>query len=242
MAEIFDHLEQPVKHGRARVNEIRMHYVTAGQGEPLLLLHGTPKTHFYWYKLIPLLTPHFQVVAPDLRGFGDTDKPPAEEGYQLLTNARDMAELMTALGHQTFHLHGEDRGAESPTRLLRPSEPGANTVVLGDAALGRGARGMVEFHPRQRRGAVQLARGLGLAHSVLLDSPSAGDADHRSRAGILGIRGSRRRLGTRTRSPRKRSTSGLRGFRRRAGCAAASRRIAPGSRTPAQRGSSRRRN
>ena len=44
MVEIFDHLEQPVKHGRARVNGIRMHYVTAGQGEPLLLLHGTPKT------------------------------------------------------------------------------------------------------------------------------------------------------------------------------------------------------
>ena len=74
MAEIYDHTGAPVKHGRARVNGIRMHYVTAGQGPALLLLHGTPKTHFYWYKLIPLLTPHFTVVAPDLRGFGDTDK------------------------------------------------------------------------------------------------------------------------------------------------------------------------
>lgn len=112
MAEMYDHLGAPVKHGRARVNGIRMHYVTAGQGEPLLLLHGTPKTNFYWHKLIPLLTEHFTVVAPDLRGFGYTDKPPVEEGYDSLTNAQDVAELMAQLGHSKFHVHGEDRGAE----------------------------------------------------------------------------------------------------------------------------------
>ena len=112
MAEIFDHTGAPVKHGRARVNGIRMHYVTAGQGEPLLLVHGTPKTNYYWHKLIPLLTEHFTVVAPDLRGFGYTDKPPVSEGYDSRTNAQDLAELMTFLGHDTFHLHGEDRGAE----------------------------------------------------------------------------------------------------------------------------------
>ncbi|RYG93074.1 alpha/beta hydrolase [Loktanella sp. IMCC34160] len=112
MAEIFDHAGNPVKHGRARVNGIRMHYVTAGQGEPLLLIHGTPKTSFYWHKLFPLLTEHFTVVAPDLRGFGYTDKPPVAEGYDSGTNAKDLAELMTYLGHDTFHVHGEDRGAE----------------------------------------------------------------------------------------------------------------------------------
>ncbi|GAD55317.1 alpha/beta fold hydrolase [Limimaricola cinnabarinus] len=89
-----------------------MHYVTAGQGEPLLLLHGTPKTSHYWYKLFPLLTEHFTVVAPDLRGFGYTDRPPAAEGYDSLTNATDAAELMAQLGHDTYHVHGEDRGAE----------------------------------------------------------------------------------------------------------------------------------
>lgn len=123
LVEIYDHIGTAVKHGRARVNGIRMHYVTAGEGEPLLLLHGTPKTHYYWYKLIPLLTPHFKVVAPDLRGFGDTDKPPAEEGYDSLTSAKDVSELMTQLGHQKFHLHGEDRGAEF-AYALAASEPG----------------------------------------------------------------------------------------------------------------------
>jgi pimeloyl-ACP methyl ester carboxylesterase len=53
MPEIYDHAGDPVRHGRARVNGIRMHYVTAGQGEPLLLLHGTPKTHYYWVQADP---------------------------------------------------------------------------------------------------------------------------------------------------------------------------------------------
>lgn len=112
MPEIYDHNGSPVAHHRARVNGIRMHYVTAGQGEPLLLLHGTPKTHYYWYRLIPLLSEHFFIVAPDLRGFGDTDKPEAEEGYDSLTNARDLHELMHTLGHDRYFIHGEDRGAE----------------------------------------------------------------------------------------------------------------------------------
>ena len=89
MPEIYDCNHHPVRHMRARVNHIRMHYVIAGEGEPLLLIHGTPKTHFYWYKLIPLLTDRYTVIAPDLRGFGDTDKPPAEDGYDSMTNARD---------------------------------------------------------------------------------------------------------------------------------------------------------
>lgn len=112
MAEIYDHNKQPVKHMRIRTNGIRMHYVTAGTGEPLLLLHGTPKTHYYWNKLIPLLTDSFTVIAPDLRGFGDTDKPPAAEGYDSLTNAEDMRQLMEQLGYESYYVHGEDRGAE----------------------------------------------------------------------------------------------------------------------------------
>jgi len=111
-AETYDHAGKPVKHGRARVNGIRLHYITAGSGPALLLLHGTPKDSFYWYKIFPRLTAHFTLVAPDLRGFGYTDKPPATDGYDSVTNADDVAELMTQLGHETFYLHGEDRGAD----------------------------------------------------------------------------------------------------------------------------------
>ncbi|TBN39927.1 alpha/beta fold hydrolase [Paracoccus subflavus] len=148
MPEIYDHEGNPVRHGRARVNGIRMHYVTAGQGEPLLLLHGTPKTHYYWYKLIPLLTAHFTVVAPDLRGFGDTDKPPAEEGYDSLTNARDMAELMTHLGHETFHLHGEDRGAEFAYALAATERDRVKTLSFCEMLLsGEGLEEWSNFTP-----------------------------------------------------------------------------------------------
>lgn len=65
-----------------------------------------------WYRLFPLLTHHFTLVAPDLRGFGYTDKPPATDGYDSKINAQDVAELMTQLGHEKFYLHGEDRGAD----------------------------------------------------------------------------------------------------------------------------------
>ncbi len=148
MAEMFDHNGQPVKHGRARVNGIRMHYVTAGQGEPLLLLHGTPKTNFYWHKLIPLLTPHFTVVAPDLRGFGYTDKPPVDEGYDSLTNAQDMAELMTQLGHDTFHLHGEDRGAEFAYALAATQRSRVKTLSFCEMLLsGAGLEQWSNFTP-----------------------------------------------------------------------------------------------
>lgn len=111
-AETYDHTGKPVHHGRYRVNGIRMHAITAGSGPALLLLHGTPKNSFYWYRLFPLLTPHFTLVAPDLRGFGYTDKPPATEGYDCATNVADVAALMHQLGHETFYVHGEDRGAE----------------------------------------------------------------------------------------------------------------------------------
>ncbi len=112
--ELYDYKGNPVRHARARVNGIRMHYVIAGEGEPLLLLHGTPKTHTYWAKVMPLLTKNFKVIAPDLRGFGDTDKPAPTNmiGYDSLTNAKDMIELMDQLGIDKFHVHGEDRGAE----------------------------------------------------------------------------------------------------------------------------------
>ena len=69
-----------------------------------LIITGTSLCH--------LLTEHFSIVAPDLRGFGASGKPPVSEGYDSRTNADDMLELMTQLQHERFHVHGEDRGAE----------------------------------------------------------------------------------------------------------------------------------
>ncbi len=110
--ETYDHAGKPVTHHRYRINGIRLHFITAGSGPPLLLLHGTPKNSFYWYRVFPLLTPYFTLVAPDLRGFGYTDKPPSTEGYTSEANADDVVELMGMLGFGRFYLHGEDRGGD----------------------------------------------------------------------------------------------------------------------------------
>lgn len=99
----------PITHGRETVNGVRMHYVLAGSGEPLVLLHGVPKTWFYWHRIIPLLAKHYTILAPDVRGFGDTARP--KDGYDMRTIANDVAELATKLGFETFNLAGEDWGA-----------------------------------------------------------------------------------------------------------------------------------
>ena len=99
----------PIRHGRETVNGVRLHYVVAGQGEPLVLLHGVPKTWFYWYRLIPLLAKNYTVICPDMRGFGDSQRP--KDGYDMKTMADDIAALTEKLGYDKFYLAGEDWGA-----------------------------------------------------------------------------------------------------------------------------------
>lgn len=111
MPIITDHTGTPVQHGREFVNGVRLHYMTAGAGEPLFLLHGVPKTSYHWRHVIPLLTPHFTVIVPDLRGLGDSEHTPS--GYDMKNMAEDIAQLATALGHERFLLAGEDWGAST---------------------------------------------------------------------------------------------------------------------------------
>jgi len=108
---IKDHNGTPLEHGRERVNGARLHYVIGGSGEPLFLLHGVPKTHYHWRHVIPLLTPHFTVIAPDLRGLGDSEHPTL--GYDMANMGRDIAELATLLGYEKFNIAGEDWGAST---------------------------------------------------------------------------------------------------------------------------------
>ena len=108
---IVDHTGTPVEHGRAMVNGVRMHYVKAGSGEPLFLLHGVPKTHYHWRHVIPKLTEHFTVIAPDLRGLGDSEHP--QSGYDMRNMGEDIAQLATHLGYDKFLLAGEDWGAST---------------------------------------------------------------------------------------------------------------------------------
>jgi haloacetate dehalogenase len=96
-------------------NGIRLRVRLAGAGYPLLLLHGWPETSYCWRKLIPLLAPHFRVIAPDLRGFGDSEKP--EGPYDKRTVATDILELARALGYDHALVAGHDIGGRVAYRL-----------------------------------------------------------------------------------------------------------------------------
>lgn len=96
-------------HAMTQVNGIRMHYVIQGTGPLLMLLHGWPQTWYEWRELIPALAECYTVVAPDLRGYGLTDKPLG--GYDKRTMAADIRALVYALGHKRVILVGHDRGA-----------------------------------------------------------------------------------------------------------------------------------
>ena len=91
-----------------------------GSGPPLLMLHGYPQTHVMWHRIAPFLQQHFTLVLPDLRGYGDSGKPPSDDvhlPYSKRAMARDMAEVMTALGFEQFYVVGHDRGARVAHRL-----------------------------------------------------------------------------------------------------------------------------
>jgi haloacetate dehalogenase len=93
---------------------------TGGEGPPVLLLHGYPQTHVIWSQVAEDLARDFTVIAPDLRGYGASGKPPTDsnhEPYSKRAMARDMVELMSALGHEQFFLAGHDRGARVAYRL-----------------------------------------------------------------------------------------------------------------------------
>jgi haloacetate dehalogenase len=94
--------------------------VTGGSGPPVLLMHGNPFNHLSWLKVAPALARNFTVVATDLRGYGDSEKPAGGEdhsGYSFRAMAQDQIEVMQALGFERFMAAGHDRGARVLHRM-----------------------------------------------------------------------------------------------------------------------------
>ena len=106
----------------------RIHLGVAGSGPPVLLLHGHPQTHLTWYRVAPrLVDAGFTVVAADLRGYGDSSKPPGgpeHAGYSKRAMARDQVEVMRTLGFERFAVVGHDRGGRVAHRMAL-DHPGA---------------------------------------------------------------------------------------------------------------------
>jgi haloacetate dehalogenase len=101
---------------------VTINLVKAGHGPPLLLLHGYPQTHVMWHKIAPRLAQDFTVVAPDLRGYGDSGKPqgdPDHLNYSKRVMAQDQVDVMQRLGFDSFLLVGHDRGARVSHRLTK---------------------------------------------------------------------------------------------------------------------------
>ena len=91
-----------------------------GKGPPLLLLHGIPQTHVMWHRIAPRLAQDFTVVAADLRGYGESSKPPTTPDhapYSKRAMARDQVEVMRQLGFDRFFVAGHDRGGRCAYRM-----------------------------------------------------------------------------------------------------------------------------
>lgn len=106
---------------RIEVQGVGINLRQGGSGPPLLLLHGYPQTHVEWHKVAPRLAERFTVVCPDLRGYGDSDKPPSSDTdfstYCKRTTANDQVAVMQALGFERFDLVGHDRGVRVGLRM-----------------------------------------------------------------------------------------------------------------------------
>jgi pimeloyl-ACP methyl ester carboxylesterase len=108
-------------HGYERVNGLELHYVREGSGFPLFLIHGWPEYWRTWRKNVPVLADSFDVIVPDLAGFGESENPdpPATEGYGVEEHTADLTALAEALDVEEFGFVSHDLGAYVGQRLAR---------------------------------------------------------------------------------------------------------------------------
>ncbi len=117
------------------VNDVDIHGVKMGSGEPLLLLHGHPETYLMWHKVAPQLAQRFTVIATDLRGYGESSKPenlPDHSNYSKRIMAQDQIDVMHEFGFDRFHVMGHDRGARVAYRMALDHPEVVDKLVLLD--------------------------------------------------------------------------------------------------------------
>ncbi len=122
------------EHHHAVLPALRMHYVTLGAGTPLVLLHGWPQTWFEWREVMPQLAHAHRLIAPDLRGLGDSSRPVS--GYDTVTLAGDVWDLMvTELGYSHFAVVGHDWGGPVAYALAASHPEAVTHLAIIDVAI-----------------------------------------------------------------------------------------------------------
>ena len=114
--DMFDNFEEKF----FQLKDAKIYAQVGGSGPPLMLLHGYPQTHFAWHVVAPILAEQFTVVVPDLRGYGKStgpDRDTGHEGYSKRSMAKDIIDVMDALGHSSFFVAGHDRGGRVAYRM-----------------------------------------------------------------------------------------------------------------------------
>jgi haloacetate dehalogenase len=146
------------------IGEVTLRVRHGGSGPPLLLLHGHPQTHVMWHRVAPALAERFTIVAPDLRGYGLSAKPPTTYDhmpYSKRVMARDQIALMQRLGFERFSVAGHDRGGRVAYRLaLDHPDRVTRLAVLDIIPTGEAFRRM------------DVAFGLGYWHWFFLAQPA----------------------------------------------------------------------
>mgnify|MGYP001376465563 FL=1 len=123
-----------VAHHYADVGDVLLHYVTAGDGFPVVMIHGYPQTWWEWRHQIPVLAEKYTVITPDMRGLGDSSRPIS--GYDKKTISDDIWRAVNSeLGHESFYLVGHDWGGPTAYALAAAHPEAVKRLVIIDVPI-----------------------------------------------------------------------------------------------------------
>jgi len=122
------------EHAYAELGDVRLHYVTAGKGPAVVLLHGWPQTWYMWREVMSGLAPRYRVIAPDLRGLGDSSRP--ADGYDKKTLAQDVWHLVhDVLREESLFVVGHDWGGPTAFALAAQHREAVRRVAIFDVPI-----------------------------------------------------------------------------------------------------------